>query len=94
MSSTESSPEPKRRVGRKAIPKEQHKRRSWKVCCPQCKHQFDFAHKDPTVKPDPITTPEMDAKQKNKVYQARYRAKHKQNKLNDNDIECQNNTST
>ena len=81
-SDSNSSTEPKKR-GRKAIPKEQHKRRSWKVRCPCCLHEFDFAHKDPLVKPDPITTPEMDAKQKNHVYQQRFKEKQKQeNQMN------------
>lgn len=85
MSSTDTSPEQPKKRGRKALPIEQHKRRVWKVQCPCCKHQFDFAHRDPTVKPEPVTTPGMDPKEKNKIYQARYRLKH-QNKLHDNDI--------
>jgi len=84
MSSTDTSPEQPKKRGRKVV--DQKKRRCWIVCCPKCKHTFDFAHRDPTVKPEPITTPGMDPKEKNKIYQARYRLKH-QNKLLDNDID-------
>ena len=80
-SDSNSSTEPKKR-GRKAIdPKD--KKRIYHILCPHCKQEFEFYHGKPELKPDPITTPEMDAKQKNRVYQQRFKEKQKQeNQMN------------
>lgn len=76
---------PKKR-GRKTIPQDQKRRIYW-VCCPSCKHQFEFYHGRPELKPDPVTTKEMSATEKNKIYHQRYLEKQKKLKNLENKIE-------
>ena len=71
---TEQTPEPKKR-GRKAIPNEQ-KKRSYHIKCPCCNECFEWYHNNPDMRPPPVTTKDMTAKEKNRIYQARYRERH------------------
>ena len=78
MSSTDTSPEqPKKRVGRKPIQPDQKKRIYW-IKCPCCNECFEWYHGRPEMKPQPVTSKDMSVREKNKIYQQRYRNKKKE----------------
>lgn len=82
--SSDSSPDQPKRRGRKSIPDDQ-KKRIYNIKCPHCSECFEFYHGMKDLKPPPITNPEMSAKEKNRLYQKRYKDRQK-NKINTTNI--------